>query len=228
MKHHTLLCWAVGAGAVLALGTAGCGTRQAAPLPAPVEVRPVAPAGPPGMWQAATGLVDLRPGPVVQFERSCARCHGVRGSLFDEGLTQMDLHGMRRAVVGMMTGPAQLRPSLGDINAMTAYILVVRDGEPFVVVDNAAAFAGGQQPSLRGEATPDTVVQIHKGGQVTPVEVRDLTWAVAKPPSPPFSVVGTRGGKQVGFAFPLRQWNEVGGKPVPPSTRNIPVPSGLP
>jgi hypothetical protein len=231
MNCYTRMYRSGATAAILAVLLAGCHPSPNPPAPAaaaPISVTPVAPAGPPGSWNAVTNLVNLSPGPIVQFEAGCARCHGPQGSLFDAGFSGMDLHGLRREVVEMMTGPAQLHPSLGQIHAMTAYVQAMHAGTPFVVVNNAAAFANGQQRVLRGEVTPGTTVELRQDGQPIRAVVKGLAWTATNPPPLPFSIVAVKGDKQVSFPFPLHQWNGPPEDDRPAGTQNIPVPSGLP
>jgi hypothetical protein len=208
MKRYNVLYRMGSIGVVLAVGVLGCHRGPAAVkvLP-PVIAEPVGRPGSPGAWQAATGMVDLNPGPVVQFEQSCARCHGPQGSLYGAEFARMDVHELRRNVATMMAGPGQLRPTLGQVNAMAAYHLAVRRGVPFVVIDNAAAFSAGQQLSLRGEVTPGATVEVRTDNGPVPARVQGSTWIVRNAPPMPFSVVATKGGRQAGFDFPLQQWS---------------------
>jgi mono/diheme cytochrome c family protein len=231
MSYYRFACRCVLSGTVLAAAFAGCARQPVKPTAAgPPAIAPTASTAPPSSvapWLAATGLVDLRPGPVVQFQAACARCHGRQGSLFDPSLARLDLHELRREVFEMMAGPGQLRPSQGQFEAMTAYVQAIRQGKPFVVVDNAASFTTDQTLALQGEVTPGATVEVRANQHVVRALVQDTTWMLPNPPAMPFSVVATVAGKQARFPFPLQQWSAVP-EPTVPSTQEraiMPFPS---
>lgn len=152
-------------------------------------------------------LVDLTPGPVVTFETSCARCHGPHGSFFGDTFADLNDEKLHEMVTEMMRGPAQLQPRDRDIEAMVAYHQAMREHLPFASINNASAWAAGQDKSIMGECTPDTKVHLRKGATAIPASMDGLTWKISQPPASPFIVVAQAGDSEVQFEFPHAQWS---------------------
>ncbi|MEF8810070.1 MAG: cytochrome c [Bacteroidales bacterium] len=79
-------------------------------------------------------LKILNPGPVQTFEKNCARCHGPHGSFYGSGFGSREYNDLRKIVGEMMRGPAFLKPSKADVEAMTAYHYALGSGEPFICI----------------------------------------------------------------------------------------------
>ncbi len=132
MNRYTILYYTVLVGTVVTLGLLGCARQRQPLLVSQVVATPVGVPGTQASWHGATGLADLRPGPIVQFEESCARCHGPEGLFHGADAARLDPPTLRRMVIDMMKGPAQLEPTPAQVEAMIAYNLVLRGGQPFV------------------------------------------------------------------------------------------------
>lgn len=154
-------------------------------------------------------LANLRYGPVVTFERSCARCHGREGASYHETFYRLDRRRLVQAVIDMMHGQTHLKPTDADILAMTAYQQAIQEKVPFVVIDNAASVAGNRRIHVQGEVSPGSTVEVRKTSQVLAADVKGAKWTMANPPEPPFEVIARRDGRQAAFEFPARQWSGV-------------------
>jgi len=77
---------------------------------------------------------SLETGPVESFEKNCARCHGPHGSFYGTGFGSREHEELKKIVEEMMRGPAFLKPSEADIEAMTAYHHALSSGEPFICI----------------------------------------------------------------------------------------------
>ncbi len=202
-------CYHLRAAAIglLAVALAGCGDGQLCAKVGAVTTAPVGDRNTSPARQLARGLVDFDPGPIVQFERSCARCHGPQGSFYGQEFADLEPQRLRQIVEKMMRGPAGLEPGAVQIDAMVGYQQALHQNVPFLVINNAASFACGHDPVLRGEVTPDTLVQCRAAGRVIPVQVEDPAWTLAGAPRPPFVLTAVADHRQVSIDFPSQQWS---------------------
>lgn len=206
MMIHSNLLYTITGFALAILAWSACAQpHSAADRSATTRPTATAPASQPA---PASDLADLDPGPIVQFEQACSRCHGPQGSFYGEEFGHLEPAALEAMVLQMMEGPAGLSPTRRQLEAMVAYHKALHAASPFVVITNAKAFAAGRDKEIRGEATPETTVEIHKGGQVIRAKTDDLTWTVPAAPQPPFVVVARRQGRQAAAEFPRQQWSE--------------------
>jgi mono/diheme cytochrome c family protein len=204
MRHHTFLYSATGLCLAILAWSVCARAQDSADRPAATRAAATDPASQPA---PAADLVDLNPGPIVQFEETCARCHGPQGSFYGEEFGHLGPVALEAMVRQMMEGPAGLSPTRNEVTAMVVYHKALHAASPFVVITNAEAFAAGRDRGLRGEATPETTVEIRRGDQVIRAKADNLVWTVPAAPRPPFTVVGSRGDRRMVVEFPRQQWS---------------------
>ncbi len=76
----------------------------------------------------------LELGPVTTFDNSCASCHGPQGKFYGTGFANLEHDKLKHTIEEMMKGPAFLKPSEGEIEAMTAYHYALSNNEPFICI----------------------------------------------------------------------------------------------
>ena len=146
--------------------------------------------------------LDPEEGPMALFERCCASCHGPQGSLYGDKLTRSRDGMLSGAILNMMETQAHLDPSAATIDAMTAYHRAIREHYPFLCVTNSTAIRSGKTTVLRGESTPNALVELHKGDILLRAEHTATAWTIANPPEPPFRLIAKTDSDQVGFDYP--------------------------
>ena len=152
-------------------------------------------------------LVDFERGPVKTYNKACKRCHGVEGANFAGEFNRQNRKKVRAIVEDMMIGPAYLKPTESEVEAMTSYMLSIQHTEPFAIITNAASFANGNEALLKGEASPGSIVVIAKDGIRFPTENTDkLTWQIESNKNTPFDVTIEKNGHHIMFTYPDRQW----------------------
>ncbi|MFP4581521.1 MAG: c-type cytochrome [Candidatus Sumerlaeia bacterium] len=95
----------------------------------------------------------LKLSPVTTFEDACARCHGPQGSFYGEEFAKLEKEELRPTVKEMMEGPAFLKPTKAEVDAMTAYHRALEKKEPFICVTTKAEQEDGGL-LLQGECNP--------------------------------------------------------------------------
>jgi len=90
--------------------------------------------------------------PVSTFESGCARCHGPQGSFYGASFGKLPDAKLKKFVKDMMKGPAGLKPTPSDIDAMTAYNQAIAAQKPFVFIADIDTLKTGVQFS--GECMP--------------------------------------------------------------------------
>jgi len=226
------LWWCGGVAASLGV-LAGCGDRpDAAPRGAAVTLAAarVSEGRPPAQDAEPGPAPNLTLGPVSTFSQSCARCHGPRGSFYGDTFGELRGEALREIVEEMMAGPAGLRPTHAEVDAMAAYHRALLADQPFVVVTNAAAASAGQAGALRGEADPGAEVAVTAGEEVLEVKRDGVSWSAALPAGwsgeagPTLAITATRGDAQTRLAFPAEAWSH--NRDAPPEEAGAADPEG--
>lgn len=154
-------------------------------------------------------LIDMKVGPIVQFEDACSRCHGPYGSFYGDEFAHLPHEELKEVVWDMMVGPPGLNPIEREVDAMTEYHHALREKHPFATLNNAASANISDPTEVHGDVTLDTKVILQKNDSTREAMVKGNTWKVENPPSPPFRIIAKKGEKEASFDYPARQWNQV-------------------
>ncbi len=162
------------------------------------------PAGNDALETAA--VYDLEHGPLTVYDNHCSRCHGANGSLYGESFYKLSEEHMEYDVYDMMIGPAQLKPTTAEVEAMNQYHFALQHKMPFAGITNAESFLSNQTRTLQGEVTPNTEIRISKNDQSFPIEPNGQRWQISNPPQPPFTILIKRNDQTLTYPFPAQQW----------------------
>ena len=154
-------------------------------------------------------VYDLKDGPLSVYDNHCSRCHGVNGSLYGASFYALDEHDLEYEVYDMMTGPAQLKPSTAEVEAMNRYHFAIQQKTPFACITNAESFYMNNAISLTGESTPNTMITLNKGQEEIAAVITKHKWTVQNPPQPPFMVQVSNSDHTLTYEFPAQQWSSV-------------------
>lgn len=154
-------------------------------------------------------VYDLKAGPLAVYDNHCSRCHGKNGSLYGSSFYTLDQHDLEYEIYDMMTGPAQLKPSTAEVEAMNQYHYAIQHKIPFACINNAESFYKTASNTLSGETTPNTSIKLMKDHQEIPAEITKYKWTVQNPPKPPFTVYVSNTDHTLTFDFPAQQWTSL-------------------
>lgn len=141
-------------------------------------------------------LADLALGPVSTYVHACERCHGPEGAFFSEVFQRQTREELHEINLEMMVGPGQLDPTEAEVDAMTDYMLAVRQKQPYLVLINGQTFSNGQTDSLKGEMRPGTTLSVEDNDEL---ETDGTTWSL-KSPELPLTFTAEWKGKERSFA----------------------------
>lgn len=158
---------------------------------------------------APISVYDLKTGPLTVFDNHCSRCHGTNGSLYGASFYALDQHDMEYDVYDMMTGPAQLKPSTAEVEAMNQYHFAIQQKTPFACITNADSFLTNNTTILVGETTPNTTIKLMKDNTETNSVISKYKWTVQNPPQMPFTVHISNSDHTLTFDFPAQQWTSL-------------------
>ena len=144
-------------------------------------------------------LVDLELGPVTTYVEACERCHGPEGAFFSGEFQKQTPEEIHEINFEMMVGPGQLDPTEAEVDAMTDYMLAVRQKEPYLVVINGETFSKGETDTLQGEMRPGTTLLAEDSGSA--LETDGATWSL-KSPQLPLTLKAKWKGKEHLFKVP--------------------------
>ena len=188
-----ILTIAAAAGALLFLS--GCGEDESPPRQFPGRGGEQAPAYQP---------VDLEHPPVSVYVKSCASCHGPKGSLFGGELKRQgeDLAAM---TLQMLRGSGEFEPTATETDAMVDFVKSLVAEEPYAVIINGASIRSGSAEDILVEVSGEGTVELSDETAVAPA-AGAVGFDVV--PGTPFQVMFTSDNKKAEFEFPTRQWSE--------------------
>lgn len=96
---------------------------------------------------------DLALPPIATYAKACSRCHGPGGGMLPKPFAHHETEALWNINKEMMTGPAFLKPSHADVDAMTAYMRAIEQDVPLIVVTRRETL-GGDRLRLSGEVSP--------------------------------------------------------------------------
>lgn len=144
-------------------------------------------------------LADLALGPVSTYVHACERCHGPEGAFFSEVFQRQTREELHEINLEMMVGPGQLDPTEAEVDAMTDYMLAVRQKQPYLVLINGQTFSNGQTDSLKGEMRPGTTLSVEDAPSA--LNTHGNTWSLESP-TLPLTLKATWKGHEREFAVP--------------------------
>ena len=135
---------------------------------------------------------------ISYYNERCARCHGPDGVNYDLKHLAGSSDEKLRAVIGTMAenqGQAPLNKA--QIEVQLAYHRSFLDGKPFVILNSAKT--ENETLILRGEATPETKIQVCIGEKTYPATIEEQSWTAILPAATKLSnvfIVATKGNIQ--------------------------------
>jgi hypothetical protein len=152
-------------------------------------------------------LVDLKHPPIHTFSISCSRCHGPNGIFFEKEFLQLKSDVLEKVVIQMMKGPALIKASTHEEQAMLEYHYSLQQPDGlFLLVQNAASARIGSATRLVGEVSLGASVQIEAGTETLPATVSGTSWIREPLPPQPCNIRALRGQHQALLSFPEKQW----------------------
>ena len=119
---------------------------------------------------------------ISYYNERCARCHGPDGVNYDlKHLAQVPDEKLHQVIETMAENQGQAPLDKQQVEIQRAYHRSFLDGKPFVILNSAQTENG--KLLLRGEATPESKVQICVGEKSYTATVEEPGWKVEIPPA---------------------------------------------
>jgi len=120
---------------------------------------------------------------ITYYNERCARCHGPDGVNYDlKHLAQLPAEKLHQVIETMAENQGQAPLDKQQVEIQRAYHRSFLDGKPFVILNSAQN--DGAKLLLRGEATPESQVQICVGEKFYEANVEEQSWTVEIPAAP--------------------------------------------